>query len=221
MLRATVPDNSYAHCGHPEHLRLARTAGFDSAHLVWDSRASSRELSADLLDRGGEAILSALEFLDYSEKIGCPIDAQRCFWAFTLAEPAPSDVRFETYEKAIARYPGIGIYLDATDADATVLKCWIEKYRGTIRQRVPTLFGRLNHDNSDAISATDDWASKVIIEPNIEHLRECACSVARDTDLPRYGETQTLLRPSDRSRSGRRCKHCLGKSFRLGLSTLK
>ena len=42
--RATVPDNSYAHC-RSEHLRLARTAGFDSPHLVWDSRASSRELS--------------------------------------------------------------------------------------------------------------------------------------------------------------------------------
>ena len=183
MLRATVPDNSYAHCGHPEHLRLARTAGFDSAHLVWDSRASSRELSADLLDRGGEAILSALEFLDYSEKIGCPIDAQRCFWAFTLAEPTPSDVRFETYEKAIARYPGIGIYLDATDADATVLKCWIENIAERYGKECRLYLAGLNHDNSDAISATDDWASKVIIEPNIEHLRECARVLSRVTRI--------------------------------------
>ena len=183
MLRATVPDDAYAHCGHPEHLRLARTAGFDSAHLVWDSRASSRELSADLLDRGGEAILSALEFLDYSEKIGCPIDAQRCFWAFTLAAPTPSTSLFETYEKAIARYPGIGIYLDATDASAAVVQTWIDYIAEHYGKTCRIYLAGLNHDNSDAISATDDWQAKVIIEPNIEHLRECARVLSRVTRI--------------------------------------
>lgn len=183
MLRATIPDNAYAHCGHPEHLRLARTAGFDSAHLVWDSRASSRELSADLLDRGGEAILSALEFLDYSEKIGCPIDPHRCFWAFTIAEPVPTPERFETYEKALKRYPGIGIYLDATDADAAILKTWVDYISATYGNDCRLYLAGLNHDNSDAISSTDTWQATVIIEPNIEHLRECARVLSRVTRI--------------------------------------
>ena len=69
------------------------------------------ESSRDLLDRGGEAILSALEFLDYEDWL--PNQFPTMLLGLYTRRAGPQRCSARTYEKAIARYPGIGIYLDS------------------------------------------------------------------------------------------------------------